>query len=91
MSNLSDPFDKILEGARNATEVTPENGKGKLAHRRNILRHSNFNVARALAYMMLRERDLRRLRAIACGRSMRMGGVTDPLRAGDCRGRAEVG
>ena len=38
----------------------------------NILRHSNFNVARALAYLMLRERDLRRLRAIACGRSMRM-------------------
>lgn len=40
----------------------------------NILRHSTFNVARALAYMVLRERDLRRLRAIARGRSLRMGG-----------------
>lgn len=74
MSGLSDPFDKILEGARNATEVTLKMEKENWRIADNILRHSNFNVARALAYMMLRERDLRRLRAIACGRSMQMGG-----------------
>jgi V/A-type H+-transporting ATPase subunit C len=39
------------------------------------LHHRTFNVARALAYMMLRERDLRRLRAIARGRSMRLDGA----------------
>ena len=74
MSSMPNPFDKILEGARNTTEVTLKMEKENWRIAENILRHSNFNVARALAYMMLRERDLRRLRAIACGRSMRMDG-----------------
>ena len=74
MSSLSDPFDKILGGARNTTEVTLKLEKESWRIANNILRHSSFNVARALAYMMLRERDLRRLRAIACGRSMRIEG-----------------
>lgn len=74
MSSLVDPFDKILEGARNTTEVTLKLERENWRIAENILRHSNFNVARALAYMMLRERDLRRMRAIACGRSMRMDG-----------------
>ena len=79
MSSLSDPFDKILGGARNTTEVTLKLEKESWRIANNILRHSSFNVARALAYMMLRERDLRRLRAIACGRSMRIEG--DAIRA----------
>jgi V/A-type H+-transporting ATPase subunit C len=74
MSSLSDPFDQILGGARNTTEVTLKLEKESWRIANNILRHSSFNVARALAYMMLRERDLRRLRAIACGRSMRTEG-----------------
>jgi len=73
IAGLPHPFDKILEGARNATEVTLKMEKENWRIAENILRHSNFNVARALAYMMLRERDLRRLRAIACGRSMQIG------------------
>jgi len=69
------PFDKILAGVRNATEATLrlEHEGWRIAN--NILHHSTFNVARALAYMMLRERDLRRLRAIARGRSMRLDGA----------------
>lgn len=75
ISSLSSPFDKILAGVRNATEATLrlEYEGWRIAD--NILRHSAFNVARALAYMMLRERDLRRLRAIARGRSMRLDGT----------------
>ena len=91
MSNLSDPFDKILEGARNTTEVTLRMEKENWRIADNILRHSNFNVARALAYMMLRERDLRRLRAIACGRSMRMDGVTIRSALGIAEGGPMVG
>lgn len=73
LGSLSSPFDRILSGARNTTEVTLklEQEGWRIAGR--ALRYSSFNVARALAYMMLRERDLRRLRAIACGRSMRLG------------------
>ena len=74
IGNLPSPFDKILAGARNATEVTLRLEQESWRIASNILRHSTFNVARALAYMMLRERDLRRLRAIARGRSLRMGG-----------------
>jgi V/A-type H+-transporting ATPase subunit C len=90
MSCLSNPFDKILEGARNTTEVTLKMEKENWRIAENILRHSNFNVARALAYMMLRERDLRRLRAIACGRSMRMDGNAIRSALGIAEGGREV-
>jgi V/A-type H+/Na+-transporting ATPase subunit C len=75
IGSLPSPFDKILAGVRNATEATLrlEHEGWRIAH--NILHHSTFNVARALAYMMLRERDLRRLRAIARGRSTRLSGA----------------
>ena len=74
IGSLSSPFDRILAGARDATEVTLKLEQEGWRIASHALRHSSFNVARALAYMMLRERDLRRLRAIACGRSMRLGG-----------------
>ena len=72
IASLSSPFDRIAAGAGNTTEVTLllEQENWRIAA--NILRHSSFNIARALAYMMLRERDLRRIRAIASGRSMNM-------------------
>jgi V/A-type H+-transporting ATPase subunit C len=74
IGSLSSPFDRILAGARHATEVTLKLEQEGWRIASHALRHSSFNVARALAYMMLRERDLRRLRAIASGRSMRLGG-----------------
>ncbi len=74
IGSLSSPFDRILAGARNTVEVTLKLEQEGWRIASHALRHSSFNVARALAYMMLRERDLRRLRAIACGRSMRLDG-----------------
>jgi V/A-type H+-transporting ATPase subunit C len=69
---LPAPFDRLLAGVRNSTEVTLHMEQEGWRIASNTLRHSSFNVARALAYMMLRERDLRRLRAIVRGRNMRM-------------------
>ncbi len=71
IGNLPRPYDKLLEGTHNNTEVTLrlEFETWRIAN--NALLHSSFNVARALAYMVLRERDLRRLRAIIRGRRLR--------------------
>jgi len=74
ITSLPSPFDKIVAGARNATDVTLRLEQESWRIAANVLRFSAFNVARALAYMLLRERDLRRLRAIARGRSMRLKG-----------------
>lgn len=71
-SSLPAPFDRMLAGARNTTEVTLKLEFETWRFAANILRHSSFNVARALAYMVLRERDLRRLRAIVRGRDMQL-------------------
>jgi V/A-type H+-transporting ATPase subunit C len=73
IGSLPSPFDRILAGVRNTTEATLKLEQESWRIAGNTLRHSSFNVARALAYMMLRERDLRRLRAIVRGRNMRMG------------------
>jgi V/A-type H+-transporting ATPase subunit C len=72
MDNLPSPYDKLLAGVRNNTEVTLrlEFECWRIAN--NALRHSSFNVARALAYIVLRERDLRRLRAIIRGRKLQV-------------------
>ncbi len=72
ISSLPPPFDMLLTGARNNTEVTLRLERETWRIAGNALNHSTFNVARALAYMVLRERDLRRLRAIVRGRNMRM-------------------
>ena len=72
IASLPPPFDKLLAGARNTTEVTLKLERETWRIAGNILNHSTFNVARAFAYMVLRERDLRRLRAVIRGRNMRM-------------------
>lgn len=64
------PYDRLLEGVRNSTDVTLRLEFETWRISRNALRHSSFNAARALAYMVLRERDLRRLRAIVRGRNL---------------------
>jgi len=73
IGNLPGPFDRLLAGVRNTTEVTLKLERESWRIATSTLRHGSFNIARALAYMMLRERDLRRVRAIVCGRSMHMG------------------
>ncbi|HXU93838.1 MAG TPA: V-type ATPase subunit [Gallionella sp.] len=72
IASLPAPFDSILEGVRSSTEVTLRLEEESWRIATHVLNHSSFNVARALAYMMLRERDLRRLRAIVRGRNMKM-------------------
>lgn len=72
IASLPATFSRILEGARNTTEVTLKLERETWRIATHALRHSSFNVARALAYLLLRERDLRRMRAIVRGRDMRM-------------------
>jgi V/A-type H+/Na+-transporting ATPase subunit C len=70
VANLPPPYDRLLEGVRNTTEVTLRLEYETWRIAESALRHSSFNSARALAYMVLRERDLRRLRAIVRGRTL---------------------
>ena len=72
LASLPSPFDRLLAGVRNTTEVTLKMEQEGWRFANHALRHSSFNVARAFAYMLLRERDLRRLRAIVRGRDMHM-------------------
>lgn len=72
IAGLPSPFDRMLAGARNNTEVTLKLEQETWRIAGNALSYSSFNVARALAYMILRERDLRWLRAVVRGRNMRM-------------------
>lgn len=79
IGSLPEPYASLLAGSPNTTEVTLrlERESWRIASR--VLNYSAFNVARALAYMVLRERDLRRLRAIVRGHDMGMS--ADMIRA----------
>ncbi|MBI1173861.1 MAG: ATPase [Sideroxydans sp.] len=72
IAHLPAPYDRLLAGVRNNTEATLRLEFETWRIASNALRHSSFNVARALAYMVLRERDLRRLRAIIRGRNLQV-------------------
>ncbi len=72
INNLPEPFAALLAGARNTTDVTLRLERESWRLAAHALYHSTFNVARALGYMVLRERDLRRLRAIVRGHDMKM-------------------
>lgn len=74
IASLPEPFAAMLAGAPNSTEVTLRLERETWRVAGHALNHSMFNVARALGYMVLRERDLRRLRAIVRGHEMAMGG-----------------
>jgi V/A-type H+-transporting ATPase subunit C len=72
INNLPPPFSELLAGSRNPTEVTLRLERESWRIAAHALNHSAFNVARAMGYMVLRERDLRRLRAIVRGHDMNM-------------------
>lgn len=72
IANLPPPYDTLLAGVHNTTEATLRLEFETWRIAENALRHSSFNAARALAYMVLRERDLRRLRAIVRGHNLQM-------------------
>ncbi len=70
IASLPAPFARLLAGTRNSTEATLRLEFETWHIASDVLYHSSFNVARALAYMVLRERDLRRWRAIVRGRNL---------------------
>ncbi len=72
IGSMPQPFSGLLAGAPNTTEVTLRLERESWRIAAHALNHSAFNVARALGYMVLRERDLRRLRAIVRGHDMGM-------------------
>jgi V/A-type H+-transporting ATPase subunit C len=70
IATLPGPFARLLAGTRNSTEATLRLEFETWRIASDVLYHTAFNVARALAYMVLRERDLRRWRAIVRGRNL---------------------
>ncbi len=91
LANLSEPYAGMLAGARNTTEVTLRLEQETWRVATHVLNHSVFNVARALAYLVLRERDLRRLRAIVRGHEMQMDTVMIRSALGLAAGHGEAG
>ena len=69
---LPPPFQQILQGARSASEVTRRLEYHNWECALRILHGRRFNPTRALAYMILRERDLRRIRAVVRGHRLKM-------------------
>ncbi len=82
---LPPPFDDLLRGARSTSEVTRRLERHTWGVAERILLGRRFNPTRALAYMVLRERDLRRVRAIVRGRRLGMDPATIRVATGlDC-------
>ncbi len=88
---LPHPLDKVLEGLDSAVEVERHMAAHSAGLLRHLLRHSPSAVARALAYLMLREMDLKHLFATIQGRilqlppellSYALGGVDTKTRQG---------
>lgn len=70
IASAPEPFARLLAGTRNITEATLRLEFETWRVASDVLQHSAFNVGRALAYLILRERDLRRWRAIVRGRNL---------------------
>jgi V/A-type H+-transporting ATPase subunit C len=72
IATLPAPFASWLADARNTSEVTAILERAELRLAAHILRYTAFNLGRAFAYLVLRERDLRQVRAILKGRRLRI-------------------
>lgn len=72
IAHLPAPFSEWLAGTVNASEVTRilERESWRLAE--SVLRRSAFNLARAFAYLILRERDLRWVRVAIKGKRLKV-------------------
>jgi V/A-type H+-transporting ATPase subunit C len=75
IEHLPPPYGALLAGARDTEEVTLVLERETWRVAANALNHSAFNVARALAYLILRERDMRRMRAIVRGHRLGLEGA----------------
>lgn len=65
---LPQPFAGMLQGAATTTRVTQILELHGWQFAESIFRHARFNLARPFAYLALRERDLRWLRALMRGK-----------------------
>lgn len=72
ISHLPSPFAQWLEGAKNASDVTRILDREGWRQAEAVLNRSSFNLARVFAYLVLRDRDLRRLRAVIKGRRLKI-------------------
>lgn len=72
LAALPPPIAQVVAGASDTTDVAVrlETHEAQLAG--TVLRRTQFNLARAFAYLMLRERDLRRVRAIIKGKELQV-------------------
>jgi V/A-type H+-transporting ATPase subunit C len=65
---LPPPLDALLSGSTNLVEIQQRIGRHMAGQGRRTLRHTRCGVARALAYLVLREIDLSTLFALTQGR-----------------------
>jgi len=72
LRNLPEPYLSLLKGATTTSQATQilERETWRLAEA--TLRRSAFNIGRVFAYLLLREKDLRHLRAVIRGRRMKL-------------------
>lgn len=72
VARLPAPWDQQLAGATSAVEVMHRLERESWRLAETVLNRSVFNLARVFAYLILRERDLRQLRAVIRGRHLRL-------------------
>lgn len=72
LARLPTPYAALLAGSRDAAEVTRRLERHAWRRAERALRHASFSLTRVFAYLVLRERDLRRVRAILRGKQLRM-------------------
>ena len=68
------PLDRLLAGSENLVDVQRRLGRYMCDEARRILHYSQSGVARALAYLILREMDLQALFALTQGRMLGLSG-----------------
>jgi V/A-type H+-transporting ATPase subunit C len=72
IERLPPPFAAWLADARTASDVASVLDREGWRQAQAVLRHGMFNLARVFAYLVLRDKDLRQLRAVIKGKRLRM-------------------
>lgn len=72
IEHLPQPFAGWLEGAKNSSDVAAILDRESSRRAQYLLRYSMFNLARVGAYLLLRDKDLRQLRAVIKGKRLQM-------------------
>jgi len=72
IERLPPPFAAWLADAKTASDVASVLDRKGWRQAQTVLRHGLFNLARVFAYLVLRDRDLRQLRAVIKGKRLQM-------------------